>query len=162
AEPLQIRVDAARVRLVATAGREDSPREFAAESGRLLLAPRTIARAQERARRARRAANKGRAGGPRGGINGRTRHTTSRDGPDGRTGAPLMDADDMADLRRELRTDPAVRSAVAELWPILTPQQVIGDLWSDPSRLAAAAPRMAAADRAALARAPGTPWTPAD
>ena len=162
AEPLQIRIDAARVRLVATAGREDSPREFAAESGRLLLAPRTIARAQERARRSRRAHNQARAVFAREIINALTRQLTSRIGTDVRTGAPLMDADDMADLRRELRTDPAVRSAVAELWPILTPQQVIGDLWSDPSRLAAAAPRMAAADRAALARAPGLPWTPAD
>ena len=33
---------------------------------------------------------------------------------------------------------------------------------SDPERLAAAAPRMSAADRAALHRAPDAPWTPAD
>ncbi len=162
AEPLRVRIDAARVRLVATAGREDSPREFAAESGRLLLAPRTIARAQERARRSRRPHNQARAVFAREIINALTRQLAARIGTDVRTGAPLMDPDDMADLRRELRTDRAVRSAIAELWPILTPQQLIGDLWSDPARLAAAAPRMAAADRAALARAPGAPWTPAD
>jgi DNA helicase IV len=73
-----------------------------------------------------------------------------------------MDAGDVADLRQELRTDPQVRSAIAELWPILTPQQVIGDLLADPDRLAEAAPRLTAADRAALLRTPGAPWTPAD
>jgi DNA helicase IV len=161
-EPVHVRVDAARVRLVATSGREDSPREFAAESGRLLLAPRTIARAQERARRSRRPHNQARAVFAREILNALTRQLAGRIGSDVRTGEPLMDSDDMAGLRRELRTDPAVRSAIAELWPILTPQQLIGDLWADPARLAAAAPRMAAADRAALAREPGAPWTPAD
>src|SRR5580700_3204886 len=34
-EPLEIRVDAARIRLVATSGREDSPREFASDAGKL-------------------------------------------------------------------------------------------------------------------------------
>jgi len=162
AEPLEVRVDVARVRLVATSGKEESPREFAAESGRLLLAPRTIARAQERARRSRRPHNQARAVFAREILNAVTRQLTGRIGTDVRTGAPLMDSDDMADLRRELRTDPAVRSAVAELWPILTPQQLIGDLLSDPARLTAAAPRMAAADRAALTREPGAPWTLAD
>ena len=162
AEPLQVRVDAARVRLVATSGAHDSPREFTAESGVLLLAPRTIARAQERARRSRRPHNQARVVFAREIINSLTRQLANRIGTDVRTGVPLMDSDDVADLRRELRADPAVRSAIAELWPILTPQQIIGDLLSDPGRLATAAPRMAAADRAALVREPGAPWTPAD
>jgi DNA helicase IV len=73
-----------------------------------------------------------------------------------------MDSDDVADLRQELRADPAVRSAIAELWPILTPQQLVSELLSDPDRLAVAAPRMPAADRAALLRDPDASWTPAD
>jgi len=162
ARPVEVRVDAARVRLIATSGREDSPREFAAESGRLLLAPRTVARALERARRSRRPHNQARAVFAREIINALTRQLGSRIGTDVQSGEPLMDSDDMADLRQELRADPAVRSAIARLWPILTPQQLIGDLLSDPDRLAAAAPRMAAADRAALVREPSAPWTPAD
>jgi DNA helicase IV len=162
AEPVHVRIDAARVRLVTTSGQQDSPREFAAESGRLLLARRTIARAQERARRSRRPHNQARTVFAREILNALTRQLAGRIGTDVQTGAPLMDSDDMADLRRELRTDPAVRSAIAQLWPVLTPQQLIGDLLSDPARLAAAAPHMAAADRAALAREPGAPWTPAD
>ncbi len=161
-EPLQIPVDAARIRLVATSGREDSPREFAADSGRLRLTPRMVAQARERARRSRRPHNQARSVFAREIINALTRQLATRIGTDVRTGTSLMDSDDLADLRRELRTDPAVRAAISTLWPILTPQQLVGDLLSDPERLAAAAPRMPAADRAALHRAPDAPWTPAD
>ncbi len=45
---------------------------------------------------------------------------------------------------------------------MLTPQQLVGDLLADPDRLAAAAPRMPAADRDALLRPADAPWTPAD
>jgi DNA helicase IV len=161
-EPLQIRVDAARIRLVATSGREESPREFAADSGRLRLTPRMVAQARERARRSRRPHNQARSVFAREINNALTRQLAARIGTDVRTGASLMDSDDVADLRRELRNDPAVRAAISALWPILTPQQLVGDLLADPERLAAAAPRMSAADRAALHRSPDAPWTPAD
>ncbi len=67
--------------------------------------------------------------------------STARIGTDVRTGANLLDQQDLNDLRRELRTDPAVRAAISTLWPILTPQQLVSELLSDPDRLAAAAPR---------------------
>ena len=38
------------------------------------------------------------------------------------------------------------------LWPVLTPQQLIGDLYASPRRLAAAAPSLRAADRELLRR----------
>ena len=154
-EPLEIRADAARLRLVATSTRDDSPREFAADSGRLRLTPRAIAQARERARRSRRPHNQARSVFAREIVNALTRQLTSRIGTDVRTGGSLMDQQDVTDLRRELRTDPAVRAAISALWPILTPQRLVGDLLSDPQRLAAAAPRMSAADRAALHRAAG-------
>ncbi len=161
-EPLDIRVDAARIRLVTTAGREDSPREFAADSGKLRLTPRMVAQARERARRSRRPHNQARSVFAREIINALTRQLATRIGTDVRTGASIMDSEDVADLRRELRTDAAVRAAIRTLWPILTPQQLVSELLADPERLAAAAPRMSAADRAALHRAPDAPWTPAD
>jgi DNA helicase IV len=161
-EPVEIRADIARIRLVATTGREDSPGELSAEAGRLRLAPRVIDRARERARRSRRPHNQARAVFAREIINALTRQLATRIGTDVRTGEPLMDADDVTDLRQELRSDPAVRSAIAELWPFLTPQQLVGELLADPDRLAVAAPRLSADDRAALLREPGAPWTPAD
>ena len=44
----------------------------------------------------------------------------------------------------------------------VTPEQLLDRLWSSPERLAAAAPELSATERAALYRAPGTPWTRAD
>jgi DNA helicase IV len=161
-EPLEIRVDAARIRLVTSAGRDENPREFASSSSTLRLTPRTVAQARERARRSRRPHNQARAVFGREIINALTRQLASRIGTDVRTGTALMDQDDIADLRRELRGDPAVRAAISTLWPILTPQQLVSDLLADPDQLAGAAPRMPAADRAALLRAPDAPWTPAD
>jgi DNA helicase IV len=162
AEPVEVRADIGRIRLVATSGREESPREFAADASRLLLAPRVIARARDLARRSRRPHNQARSVFAREIINALTRQLAARIGTDVRSGGLLVDADDVADLRRELRADPAVRSAIAELWPILAPQQLVGELLSDPERLATAAPRLPAADRAALLREPGAPWTAAD
>ncbi len=161
-QPVEVRADIARIRLVATSGREDSPREFAADAGRLVLTPRVIAGARDRARRSRRPHNQARAVFAREIINALTRLLAARIGTDVRTGALLMDSDDVADLRRELRANPAVRSAIADLWPILSPHQLVGELFSDPDLLAAAAPRLSAADRAALLREAGTAWTPAD
>jgi len=161
-EPLEIRADAARLRLVATSGRDESPREFTADSGRLRLTPRTVAQARERARRSRRPHNQARSVFAREIINALTRQLARRIGTDIQTEATLLDQDDLADLRHELRTDPAVRATISALWPILTAQQLITELFADPDRLASAAPRMSAADRAALHRAPDAPWTPAD
>jgi DNA helicase IV len=161
-EPVEIRADIARIRLVATTGREDSPGELTSDAARLRLAPRVIERARERARRSRRPHNQARTIFAREIINALTRQLAARIGTDVRTGELLMGTDDVADLRQELRSDPAVRSAIAELWPFLTPQQLVGELLADPDRLAVAAPRLPAEDRAALLRDPGAPWTPAD
>lgn len=44
----------------------------------------------------------------------------------------------------------------------VTPERLLTLLWSSPERLAAAAPELSAAQRAALYRPPGNPWTRAD
>ena len=79
------------------------------------------------------------------------------DGPD-----TLLDEGEVEDIRRELSTDPAVRAAIDELWPPLTPQRLLADLYASPERLASAAPGLTPAERALLLRAPGRPWTPSD
>ncbi len=58
---------------------------------------------------------------------------------------------DLAEVRRELRADAGVRARLDDLWPALTPQRLLEELFADPARLAAAAPALPAAERAALA-----------
>ena len=162
AEPVEISADVASIRLVTAIGRDGAPPELSADSGRLRLTPGAIAQARDRARRSRRPHNQARAVFAREIINALTRQLAAKIGTDVRTGNGLLDQQDLLDLRRELRSDRAVRAAISRLWPVLTPEQLIGDLLSDRARLAAAAPGMSAADRAALHREAGAPWTPAD
>ncbi|MBN9800203.1 helicase [Pseudonocardia sp. UM4_GMWB1] len=71
-------------------------------------------------------------------------------------GAAEVSAEMRAELRDALRTDPRFHAAVEQLWPVLTPQRALAELYADPDRLAAAgAPE-------SLRREPGTPWTVAD
>ncbi|MGH3164602.1 MAG: HelD family protein, partial [Trebonia sp.] len=67
----------------------------------------------------------------------------------------------LADIRRDLRADPDVRVQLDALWPALTPQRLLEDLFASPARIAAAAPGLTAAERAALLREPGA-WSTAD
>ncbi len=162
AEPVEVAADVASLRLVTAIGRDGTAPELSVDSGRLRLTPRAIAQARDRARRSRRPHNQARPVFARELIGALTRQLAAKIGTDVRTGNGLLDQQDLADLRRELRSDRAVRAAISQLWPVLTPEQLVGDLLSDPARLAAAAPGMSAADRAALHRAAGAPWTPAD
>lgn len=72
--------------------------------------------------------------------------------PAGSGGASLLDDADLAALRRELRADPAVGAALEELWPVLTPRQLLTDLFADAAAMASAAPELTAAERRLLLR----------
>ena len=67
----------------------------------------------------------------------------------------------MADIKSEMRADPDILEAVAGLWPELTPEAVLADLFADPERLARAAPALSEADRGELVRT-GPGFSPAD
>jgi DNA helicase IV len=67
-------------------------------------------------------------------------------------GQNLLSQSDLTEIRDEMRADPAIQRAIATLWPILTPQQVLAELWSDPDRLARAATGLSPADRKELQR----------
>ncbi len=54
------------------------------------------------------------------------------------------------------------RQLLESLWPYLTPEGLLTDLFTDPARLAEAAPRLTAAQRALLLRAPQARWTASD
>ncbi|SFN79406.1 DNA helicase IV [Pseudonocardia ammonioxydans] len=62
-------------------------------------------------------------------------------------------------LRDNLRAEPAFHAAVARLWPVLTPEQALADLFASPERLATAG---AGTDVAGLYRADSREWTVAD
>ncbi|MGC0334315.1 DNA helicase IV [Streptomyces sp. SAI-170] len=75
------------------------------------------------------------------------------------TGADEFDADAM---RAELLDDASLDQAVEELWPRLTPGEVVHALLADGDASAAYPRQFTDAERALLRRAPGAPWTDAD
>ncbi|MGH4007663.1 MAG: HelD family protein, partial [Pseudonocardiaceae bacterium] len=85
-------------------------------------------------------------------------------------GAGVLSRGDLADIRAELRASPELSAVLDQLWPTLSPEQLLTDLYANPERLATATHRiLAAEERDLLARTapgpdtdPGQVWTPAD
>ncbi|MBX5331238.1 AAA family ATPase [Rhodococcus fascians] len=67
-------------------------------------------------------------------------------------GSSLLSADDIADMRDEMREDHDVMAAIDELWPDLSPQQVLRDLFASPEKIASAAPALDESERESLLR----------
>jgi DNA helicase IV len=87
-------------------------------------------------------------------------------GPGGRN---LLDAGDLADIREELGESPELGRELEQLWPTLSAEQLLTDLFADRKRLNTVARRLSADDRELLLRpapAEDVPvdlrWTPAD
>jgi DNA helicase IV len=74
----------------------------------------------------------------------------------------LLGARDLADLREDLASSPAVHELVDRLWPSLTPERLLRELYASPARIAAATKGWSDADRALLHRPADADWTPAD
>jgi DNA helicase IV len=91
-----------------------------------------------------------------------TEREAERVGADPFTGTNLLSPGDVADLRRELAEDPTLRFALDELWPVLTPQRLLADLFADPDLLDSAAPMLTGAERALLYRLPAEGFSAAD
>ncbi|MBY8871306.1 AAA family ATPase [Micromonospora sp. PLK6-60] len=127
----------------------------------LRLDPETVRAARERARRSGRPHNLARALFDVEIVHALADQVAERIGADPLGGENLLEEADRAEIRRELRDDPEVRAALDELWPVLTPQRLLADLYASTDRLATAAPMLTDAERALLHRAPGG-WTPAD
>jgi DNA helicase IV len=77
-------------------------------------------------------------------------------------GENLLGRDDVDALRREVAAEPAVHALVDRLWPRLTAERLLRELYGSPRRLTAATRDWDDADRALLRRPPAAPWTPAD
>ncbi|MBO4205752.1 HelD family protein [Micromonospora echinofusca] len=127
----------------------------------LALTPDTVAAARDRARRTGKPHNLARAVFDIEVVHALTAQVAERIGADPLGGENLLDEADLAEIRRELAAEPEVRATLDGLWPVLTPQQLLADLYADPDRIATAAPQLTDAERALLHRQPGG-WSPAD
>jgi DNA helicase IV len=138
------------------------PVEVVIDNETLRLTPAVCGRARERARRSRRPHNQARRVFARELTEALAQQLAARIGANVLGEENLLGGADLDDMRRELRADPGVRGLIERLWPILTPQRLLAELFSSADRLAAAAPRFSKAERAALLREAGRDWTPAD
>ncbi|MGH3611681.1 MAG: helicase, partial [Pseudonocardia sp.] len=84
-------------------------------------------------------------------------------------GRGLLDEGDLADIREELAQSRDLARELDALWPTLSAEQLLSDLYADGHRLDSAARRLTAGDRGLLHRPrlaadvpPGLRWTPAD
>ncbi|WP_328331167.1 AAA family ATPase [Kribbella sp. NBC_00382] len=82
-------------------------------------------------------------------------------GEDPLGGENLLDDYDLEELRNEVVADPGVQALLQQLWPVLSPQQLLIDLYADEQRLKSAAPQLSDLDREHLLRY-GADWSPAD
>jgi DNA helicase IV len=136
--------------------------EVTYEGDTLRLDRRTCVRIRDRARRARLPHNQARPLAHRLLLDALTRQVADKIGYDVLGGGNLLGEEDIAGIRQELRETRAVRVALEEFWPALTPQRLVGDLFAAKERLEAAAPGLDASERDALLREPGGGWTAAD
>jgi DNA helicase IV len=140
----------------------EAPVEVLVDRERLRLTPATCSKARERARRSRRPHNQARQVFAREIVDVLTRQLGARIGENVLGEENLLTPADVDDMRRELRADAGVRALIENLWPVLTPQRLLADLFASADRLASAAPRLTRAERAALLRSRDSDWTPAD
>ena len=131
--------------------------EISYEQDILRLDRKTCTEARTRARRSRRPHNPARRLFVSDILDALTRQAARK------LGDGLLDAHDFSDIRDELAADPNVAAALEELWPVLTPEGVLDDLFADRERLASAAGKLLSAEeRALLESARDAKWTPAD
>jgi DNA helicase IV len=150
-----------------------APMRLDIERETLILEPSTVVRARERARRSGRLHNDAREvfeSALLDELAGQVAATIGTDpyafDPLGEDDAPgdtmLLGAADIADIRQDLAAEPQVRAAFDELWPVLTPQRLLVDLFASPERLEAAAAGLTAEERRRLQRPLDAAWTAAD
>jgi DNA helicase IV len=82
-------------------------------------------------------------------------------GADPLGGKNLLDPADLEDIKQELLEDDGVQDALEWLWPTVTPEELLEDLFESEDRLATAAPKLSQRERDLLRRDPGG-WTHAD
>ncbi|ANN21778.1 helicase [Amycolatopsis orientalis] len=123
----------------------------------LMLDRKTCTEARTRARRSRRPHNLARRIFVSDVLDALTRQAARKLGED------LLDARDVQDIRAEVAADKNVAAALDGLWPTLTPEVVLDELFADPERLRSAAGKALSADeREHLYSPTDAAWSPAD
>ncbi|MFC5995889.1 HelD family protein [Pseudonocardia hispaniensis] len=164
---LKGRAEMAAVVAAAVRDRQQLPRkpvELVIEQQRVRLDREVVNAARTRARRSRKPHNEAKRIFHREAV----RLLAERVAADLGSGG-LLAAGDLEDIRAELADSPELTRELDALWPTLSAEQLLTDLFADPKRLSQVARRIPAAERALLARAAPSPdvpiderWTPAD
>ncbi|MGH3911231.1 MAG: HelD family protein, partial [Pseudonocardiaceae bacterium] len=162
------RADMAKMLAAAVRDRQQVPPEaieFDVERHLVRLDREVCAPARTRARRSRRPHNEAKQ------IFHREVVTALAEQVAGALGRELLNSGDLADIRSELRGSAELTAVLDELWPTLSPEELLAGLYSSPQRLATATQRvLSPQERDLLARPPGPDagvdpgqvWTPAD
>ena len=133
-----------------------------APNGRLVLDRRLLTAARDRAWASRRPHNKARQVFLRRVHDALVGQVAKRlgTGPDGQS---LATADDLTAIREDLREHAGLREALREVWPVLSPQRLLADLFTSADRLAFAADGLTPRDRDLLLRpSRSAGWSAAD
>jgi len=167
AETAGIKGRACMVELLAAAVRDrqevpDEALEIEVDSDTLRLDRETCRAARDLARRTGKPHNLARERFDIEIVHALARQAADRIGADPLGGENLLEEADLAEIRRELRAEPAVRAALDLLWPELTPQRLLADLFASPQRIAAAADGLLTGEEQALLHRTGDGWSPAD
>lgn len=139
-----------------------SPIELRFDTYPITLDRKIVTRARGRARSSRRPHNLARPIFVSAAIEALAEQLAATLGRNVLDGSNLLSRDDIADMRDEMREDPAIMAALDALWPELTPQQVLTDLLRSPERLASAAPELSDRERDVLLRTEGVGFSAAD
>ncbi|ASO21869.1 DNA helicase IV [Actinoalloteichus hoggarensis] len=154
--------DAAMIKLMAAAvkDRQSVPRkpiELQIDRESVVIDRAMVTQARGRARRSRRPHNEAKSIFIREMLGSMTLQIADR------LGRHLLDRADLDEIREELASDDGVRATLDELWPTLTPERLLRELFDSPKRLATAARRLYTEEQcAAMLRSDGDGWTPAD
>ena len=123
--------------------------------GTLRLDHQLLSRAQQRAWQSRRPHNPARNVFLKSVFDQLTRQVARRQ-REGLASAIPMTGEDFEDVRRDLRADEQLQAVLARIWPLLTANELVGDLLSSARRLRVAAPFLGESDRELLlAASPG-------
>ena len=133
----------------------DEPVRMDVDGHTLVLRPRAVAAARDKAQRAGKPHNEARV------VFVKDLLVQLAEQMGRSMGTPL-DPEDRADVIAELRASVDVRRALNLAWMPLTPQRLLTGLFGRPGRLEEAAPDLTPAERALLRRGPDAPWTTDD
>ena len=140
----------------------DEPFEVEFDKDVVVIEPTVVERARGRARATKLVHNQARLVFVRHMIDALARQVADKVGADVFGGPNLLTEGDMAVIREDLGNAIAVQLALDELWPDLTPQRLLEDLYADSIAVEIAAPEFSRDERAMLRRRIGSEWTVAD